>query len=76
MTNDRRRVFRFYSRADLARSGVVGTVWVIFYIMLALYAGFWPGHAPKLAAGTDTMSAAAESGMTATLRPHHDRPGR
>lgn len=76
MTNNRRPAFSFYTRNDLARSGVVAAAWVIFYILLAVYAGLSPGRAPKLAADTAGVSAANERGMAAALRPHHDRPAR
>jgi len=40
MRIDRRQAFASYTSSDLARSGFVGAVWTVFYILLAIHAGY------------------------------------
>lgn len=79
MRIDRRLAFASYTSNDLARSGFVGTVWMSFYILLAIYTVFHPGHSLKLRTNTAVVSASVEGGgpvRDVALRPHHDRAAR
>lgn len=53
---------REYTRNDFIRAGVVGAVWVVFYVLLAAYYGSGSSQGVKTAIATAPISVAGDAG--------------